>query len=47
MIRRDDWYPMMVETEDQRQELFVVYAGPSIAFLCLGVVLCYAIKATG
>jgi hypothetical protein len=48
MIQRDDWLPMMVETEDQRnrrQELFLVYAGPLIAVFCLGIVLSYAIKA--
>jgi hypothetical protein len=31
MIQRNDWLPMMVETKDQRhqrQELFLVYAGP-------------------
>jgi hypothetical protein len=50
MIQRDDWLPMMVETEDQRhqrQELFLVYAGPLIALLFFGVVLSYAIKAIG
>ena len=48
MIRRDDWLPMTVETQDQRQqrqELFLVYAGPLIALLCLGIVLIYAIRA--
>jgi hypothetical protein len=48
MIQRDDWLPMMVETEDQRyrrQELFLVYAGPLIALLCLCIVLSYAIRA--
>jgi hypothetical protein len=41
---------MMVETEDQRcqrQEFFLVYAGPLTALLCLGVVLSYAIKTIG
>jgi hypothetical protein len=50
MIRRDDWLPMVVESEDQRhqrQELFLVYAGPLSALLCLGVILGYAIKAIG
>jgi hypothetical protein len=50
MIQRDDWLPMIVETDDQRQqrqELFLVYAGPLIALLCFGVVLSYAIRALG
>ena len=48
MSQRDDWLPMMVETEDQRnlrQELFLVYAGPLISVICLGVLLSYAIRA--
>ena len=50
MIQRDDWLPMIVETDDQRQqrqELFLGYAGPLIALLCFGVVLSYAIRALG
>ena len=50
MIQRDDLLPMMVETEvqrHQRQELFLVYAGPLIALLCLGVALSYAVRAIG
>jgi hypothetical protein len=50
MIQRNDWLPMMVETKDQRhqrQELFLVYAGPLIALLLLGVVLSYAMRAVG
>jgi hypothetical protein len=50
MIRRDDWLPMIVETAGQRQqreELFLVYAGPLIALICFGVVLSYAVRALG
>jgi hypothetical protein len=50
MIQRDDWLPMIVETQDQRhqrQELFLVFAGPLIALLCFAVVLSYAIRAIG
>ena len=38
MSKRDDWFPMLVETRDQRhqrQELFLVYAGPMLAVVWL------------
>ena len=50
MTQRGVWLPMIVETDDrrhQRQELFLVYAGPMIALLCLGTVLGWAIRAIG
>jgi hypothetical protein len=42
MSERDDWLPMLVETRDQRhqrQELFWVYAGPTLAALGLFALL--------